>query len=142
MFGTKIASRVIQAELLTLPEVIAIGTAKVVGLPVLPQGAGALPGLAFYPEFTAYTGAMGSKTSYERLRFVIKAMCEGTSTGPIDAVALAQLAHFDGLTVDVTLDGTNYQLTFSPNSEVLPTTVVDGDRFYRQLGTVYDIELT
>ncbi len=142
MFGTKVVSRVIRDHLIALPEVIAIGTTKVVGLPVLPQGAGALPGIAFYPEFSAYTGAMGSKTSYERLRFVVKAMCEGKGTDQIDAVALAQLAHFDGLTVDVVYDGTNYQLTFSPNSEVLPTTVVDEDRFYRQLGTVYDIDLT
>ncbi len=141
MFGSKIASRVIRDHLLILPEVIAIGTAKVVGLPVLPQSV-PLPGIAFYPEQMVYSGPIGGRADSITGRVVIKAMCEGTTTSAIDTVALAIYAHFADLTVDTTYEGAVYQLTFDPNSELLPTAVVDDGRFYRQLGTVFNITIT
>jgi hypothetical protein len=141
VFGSEIVSTVTYAQLVALPGVIAGFAGKVVGLPVLPQAV-ALPGIAFYPEFSAYTGAIGARTDYEQMRWAIKAMCAGTSTAPITAIANEMLEHFDDLTVDVTYNGANYQVTFSANSEVLPTTVVDGSTFYRQLGTVCNVDIT
>lgn len=147
MFGSKIVSTIIYEHLNDITVVTAVVGDRIVGLSAVPQGT-TLPALLFYPEFSAYSGPLGNRSSgagdidFEQMRFVVRIICKGTSTGPIDAAADAQLDHFDGLNLDVTVNGTNYYLTFTAQGEVPLTSLLDGGTFYRQLGTIYGVEIT
>jgi hypothetical protein len=123
----------------------ALSGVRVVGLPVLPQTqAVTLPAIAYYPEQSVYPdGTLGVATNYATGRYAIKAMCKGTSTNPIRPLSAAIKAHFetDTPTTDYEHEGENYHVTLSLNSQLLPTTVVDGSTIYRQLGSVFDFVL-
>lgn len=143
-WGSEIVATVLAAELAALPEAAGM---TIIGLPVIPPGL-PLPGLCFAPEFSSYDHPLGafkrdagSAITYEALRFVVTAQCEGFSTDPIEAVATAQRDALDGLVKDVVHDDIAYQATFVATGAVPLTTVLDGATFYRQLGTVYAVEL-
>lgn len=145
MFGSEIVSTVLYTELSALPAAASFA-GRIVGAPVLPQKI-ALPAVLFSPEFSAYSDPMGGGArqpggiTYEQLRFSVRVLCAGLSTDPVLALATAQLAHFDGAAFNTTVDSVSYQLTFMAQGEVPVTTIVDGANVYRQLGTVYTVEL-
>ncbi len=138
MFGSEIVSRFI-LEQLAIVRAAQGFTGAAHGLPILPQAV-PLPAMAFYPEYSVYEAQTG--LAYEGLRFAIKVMVAGTSTGSIRPMALAQLNHFDGRIANYTYEAVNYQISFTANGELLPTTVVDAGTFYRQLGTIYNVDIT
>jgi len=147
MFGSKIVSTIIYEHLSAVSAVTAAVGDRIIGLNIVPQGA-TLPALLYYPEFSAYSGPLGNRQggageiNVEQMRFVIRMICKGMDTTPIDVPADAQLDHFDGLNVDVNVNGTNYYVTFTAQGEVPLTSLLDGGTFYRQLGTVYGVEIT
>lgn len=139
MFASEVCSAFLYSQITALPEAAGF---SVIGLPVNPPYA-SLPGIAFYPEVVPYSGVIGARADTATPRFVIKAMCEGTSTDPIRAVAKAIQDRFENTPLnDYTYQGGTYSLTFDLNSEALPTTVVEGAQFYRQLGSVFNIFIT
>lgn len=145
MFGSEIVAGVLYHDLAALPEAAAFA-GMIFNLPVVPQNAPAAFVL-FAPEFSAYTDPLGGGArqpggiTYEQLRFSIRVICAGASTAPIAALALAQLKHFDSLITTTTANGISYQMVFMAQGEVPITTLVDGSNLYRQLGTVYTVEL-
>lgn len=147
MFGSKIVSAIIYDHLSAIPEVTAAVGDRIIGLTIVPQGV-TLPVCLSYPEFSSYDGALGNRQggageiNFEQMRFVIRLICKGMDTTPIDAAADAQLDHFDGLSVDVNVNGTMYYVTFTAQGEIPLTSLLDGGTFYRQLGTVYGVEIT
>ncbi len=147
MFGSKIVSTIMYEHLNGLTAVTAAVGDRIVGVSAVPQGT-TLPALLFFPEFSSYDSPIGNRQggageiNFEQMRFVVRIICKGTSTGPIDAAADAQLDHFDGLNVDVTVNGTSYYVTFTAQGEVPLTSLLDGGTFYRQLGTTYGVEIT
>lgn len=146
MFGSEIVSTALYTELMSVPEVAAAIGTRLQGGMVLSQGT-ALPAALFYPEFSSYAGPLGTRESgfgainYESMRYAVRLMCQGASTDPIVVAAKAQLDHLDGLSVDAVVDGVNHYITFTANGEVLPTDISDGATPYRQLGTIYLVEI-
>lgn len=147
MFGSKIVSAIIYDHLSAITEVTAAVGDRIIGLNIVPQGA-TPPVSLYYPEFSAYSGPLGNRQggagdiNFEQMRFVIRLICKGMDTTPIDAAADAQLDHFDGLNVDVNVNGTMYYVTFTAQGEIPLTSLLDGGTFYRQLGTTYGVEIT
>ena len=144
MFGTEIVSTVIYQQLTGLPEASSYA-GKIIGASVIPQNM-TLPAVTFAPQFSSYDSPIGAHQpggiTYEQLRFAITVMCAGLSTDPIVALAQAQLDHFDGSSFPITYGGKNYAVTFLAQGEVPLTTVADGANVYRQLGTVYTVDVT
>ena len=143
MFGSEYASEILFRELTTLLPDYA---GKIVGMAIAPESM-TLPGCMFYPEQSMYSGpafnrSAGDSLNYEGVRFAVRFACLGTSTNPIKAAALAQLNHLDGATFDEQYDGRWYAFSFIANGEYLPTTAIRNDVLYRQLGTVYNVEIT
>lgn len=147
MFGSKIVSAIIYDHLSAITVVTAAVGDRIIGLNIVPQGV-APPVSLYYPEFSSYDGALGNRQggagdiNFEQMRFVIRLICKGMDTTPIDAAADAQLDHFDGLSVDMNVNGTMYYVTFTAQGEVPLTSLLDGGTFYRQLGTTYGVEIT
>jgi len=147
MFGSKIVSTILYEHLSAITAVTDAMGDRIIGLNAVPQGT-TLPAVIFYPEFSAYSGPMGNRVggagdiNFEQMRFVIRLICKGMDTTPIDAAADAQLDHFDGLNVDVNVNGIMYYVTFTAQGEIPLTSLLDGGTFYRQLGTVYGVEIT
>jgi len=146
MFGSEIVSTLIYQELTALPEAASFA-GKIVGAAVIPQG-DRLPAVTFSPQFSSYDAPLGGGAhqpggiTFEELRFAITVMCAGLSTDPIIALAQAQLDHFDGASFPITYGGRAYFVTFLAQGEVPLTTVADGANVYRQLGTVYTVDVT
>lgn len=139
---TEVLDAFFWSELSSIP---ALTGWRVVGLPVLPQTQSiSLPAIAYYPEQSVYPeGTIGVATNYATGRYAIKAMCKGTSTNPIRHVAEAIQSHFnvDRPVTDYEFEDEQYNITLTLNSQVVPTTVVDGSAIYRQLGDVFDFVL-
>lgn len=115
------------------------------GLTFVPQDE-PLPALLFHYQSTGYpTGSVNTNAAdeinIEELEYVVKFQCEGTSTTPIEAAALEQLRLLAGLLADVEYDGRSYQISFSAIGEAPLPTLQENQNVYRQLGTVYSVEV-
>lgn len=136
-FGSELVAGIVVAELSGIEDVTDAVGARMFGTTMVPQGQ-ALPALLTYAENSAYSGPIGAEKAIEQLRIVVRLLCQGTSTAPILAAALAQEEALNGL--DVEQDGA--YVTFRAVGAVPLTTLQDGGIVYRQLGTVYSVEIT
>ncbi len=134
MFGTEIVAEAVRLNLTALPSFAAI---PVQNLNVVPPGM-PLPTCLFHFERAVYSGPISGMSDSETFRVVVRLICEGASSDPILVAAEAQLTSLDGARIDH--EGS--YLTFGANSEWPLTTVYEGGVFYRQLGTIYDVDLT
>lgn len=142
LFGTEVVSALLYRELSALPAVTAAVGTRIHGLMVAPTTY-RVPFLLFHPEQSSYpTEPIGSgEISSETMRFAVRLICGGESTGPIRAAAIAQLDHF--LTagpIDYVWEDLPFQVTFTPLGEYPLTTLLDGADISRQLGTLYSVE--
>ena len=103
----------------------------------VPQGQ-QLPALLTYAENSVYSGPIGAEINAEQLRVVVRLICQGTSTAPIIDAWDAQIDALNGLVVQQ--DGA--YVTFTASGAVPLTTLQDGGTTFRQLGTVYNVEIT
>jgi hypothetical protein len=144
MFASIIVDQIIYQRLDDAPAVTDLVGGNIYGLPRVPQ-TGDVPALLYYMESSRYGEFPVLPTSddlnYETVRYVIKVACEGTSTVPIEEAAVEQQELFAGLTVGADYRGRHYELSFTILGEIPNTTVEDGEKIYRQLGNVYDIEV-
>ena len=137
-FGSELVAGIILAELATINDVTdAVGT-RMHGTTFVPQG-GTLPALLTYAENSVYPEpSLFNSLDFEQLRVVVRLICQGTSTTPILDAALAQREALHGFVIEQ--DG--YHVTFVASGAVPLTTLQDGGVVYRQLGTVYSVEIT
>lgn len=148
MLASRIVAPIIYAEVLGLPEVSdAIGDRLYNSL-TLPQGV-ALPAGLFYLEFAPYgTSSMGSgiagMLTAETMRWVVRFLVQDSSDDAILAATEAQLKRLHNARFDVPASGgyPSYVVNFDAQAEYPLTSFVDGGDEYRQLGTVYTVDVT
>jgi hypothetical protein len=144
MFGTLIAAKAFRAALVADATIQSDLGARVVNNRRIPADV-TLPALLFYPEDAPYSGVVGSapgdQLTAQTCRYVVRVATAGESFAPIYNAALAQLAVLNGLDVTVTDHGADYQVLVNPAAEYPLTHVAEGDREYRQLGTIYTVEI-
>jgi len=140
MLGARIVDPVIYTELSGLSAVTAAVAGRIINGPVVPQGV-ALPACNFWMEHSVYNTPeldTSAPIYQETLRYVIRFLVQGASDEPVLAAAEAALAHFHGARFDVP-GGTVW---FSAQGEYPLTAFTEGGDQYRQLGTVYTVEIT
>lgn len=117
---------------------------NIAGTMVAPPGT-TLPALLIYMTASEYGGVVDSlpaaDITSETIRLEVRAIKDGTSDSPVYPVAKAQLTALAGQTVSHIFDGDTYTLTFSALSEIPLATLVDGANLYRQLGTIYTVDV-
>lgn len=144
MFGSLIAARAIAAALKANATIAADLGGRVINNRRIPPDV-ALPALMFYVEDAPYAGVVGSapgdQLTAQVCRFVVRVVDQGESFGRIYDAAEAQLGVLNGLDTAVTDHGADYQVLVNPAAEYPLTHVAEGDREYRQLGTIYTVEI-
>ncbi len=142
-FGSEIVDKVLYTELAGLSAVTGAVGANILGRSAVVQG-DTLPAVLFYPESSTYDPPAfgGDNIGMEQLRYVVRFVCRGTSTDPIRAAALAQRQHLNGTGFNTVVDGLNYQVTFDAQGAFPMTFIVDAGNTYRQLGTIYRVDVT
>ena len=138
LYGSELVAGIVVSTLQDVDAVTdAVGN-RMYGTTFVPQGKD-VPALLTYAENSVYGGPIGAEIAIESLRVIVRLICAGTSTAPIHDAWAAQLAALNGLAVEQ--DGS--YVTFRAAGAVLPTTLpVEGGVVYRQLGTVYAVEIT
>lgn len=137
LFGSELVAEAVYGVLAGLPAVTAATGDRIVNLSV--AGDLALPAALHYMDNGDYGGPIGQAATSERVRYVVRLVCEGASTDPIRAAAEAAFAAFDG-----------FEATPAPGawlgSQVVGewplTTVLEGGVLYRQLGFYLSVDLT
>jgi len=142
-FGSEIVDKVLYAQLSGLTVVTGAVGVNILGRSAVVQG-DTLPALLFYPESSTYDPPAfgGDNIGMEQLRYVVRVICRGTSTDPIRAAALAQRLHLNGVPFNTVVDTLNYRVTFDARGAFPMTFVVDGGNSFRQLGTIYSVDVT
>lgn len=142
-FGSEIVDEVLYAELAGLSAVTGAVGASILGRSAVVQG-DTLPAVLFYSEASSYDPPAfgGDNIGMEQLRYVVRVVCRGTSTDPIRAAALAQRQHLNGTAFNTVVDGLNYQVTFDAQGAFPLTFIVTEGNTYRQLGTIYRVDVT
>ncbi len=142
-FGSEIVDQVLYTQLSGLSAVTAAVGPNILGRSAVVQG-DTLPALLFYPESSTYDPPAfgGDNIGMERMRYVVRFVCTGTSTTPIRAAALAQRQHLNGVAFNVVVDTSNYLVTFDAQGAFPMTFIVDGGNSFRQLGTIYSVDVT
>ena len=140
MFGSLIAAKAFRAALVADATIQADLGGRVVNNRRIPADV-ALPALMFYVEDAPYSGPIGDNLNQQVCRFVVRVVDRGESFGRIYAPAEAQLAALNALDTEVTERGIRYQVLVNPTAEYPLTHVAEGDREYRQLGTIYTVEI-
>lgn len=137
-----IVEQVIYQRLSTDPTIVGTVGESIHGTMAVPQGE-TLPAMVFYMENSRYDGAVNSAEdiNYEEISFIVKFMTDGTSTDPILEAALRQFELLAGLSASVEVGEHRYTLNFRAESEAPLPTVQEGQYLYRQLGTVYTVEV-
>jgi len=145
MLGSRIVAPIIVEELGSLAAVTAAIGTRLFGTTIIPLGAD-LPAGSFYQEFSQYGAPLGLQgagdLSSETMRWVIRFICEGESDEPILAATEAQLERFHGRQFLREIGGVHHYIHFSANSEIPINTLLEDTHVYRQLGTIYDVEIT
>ena len=114
---------------------------RMASIDIVPAGM-SLPALLFHPSSSVYHSAITQSVNAETLGYQVKVICEGISTNPIWDAALAQLADLNGQAFTIAVNGDNYMVTFTASGEVIPSTVYESGKYYRILGTTYDVHVT
>lgn len=147
MFGSEEVSRVVQRELLTLPEVTAILGSDPQGvrmhfLPAVPAGT-TFPCCLNYPRATQYDQAINGSGSIttEVVQFEVRFIDKSPSANQIRPAVRAQLAHLNGRRFDEVVNGQNWMFQFEAVSEIEMPHLMEGTEFYSQRGTVYDVTI-
>ena len=121
-----------------------VPTTRMTGAMVVPQGV-ALPALMFHMVYSEYGGVVDStpaqNVTSETLRFEVRIIDDGTSDSVIYPAAKAQFNALAGIQVTHTFDGASWFLAFSAVGEIPLTTLMDGANIYRQLGTIYTVDV-
>lgn len=146
MFATDAVAAVIYSVIVQVPEVGALVGDRIIGLPVLPPDV-PLPVIMFYPTFSPDNGsygdlAIGGVIATERVDWTMRVICEGRTTDPVRPVAKAILDALHHHSADIVLDGESRQVSISATGELTQTTVIEGDRYFRQLGNFYRSNVT
>ncbi len=142
-FGSEIVDKVLYAQLSGLSVVTGAVGANILGRSAVVQG-DTLPAVLFYSEASSYDPPAfgGDNIGMEQLRYVVRVVCRGTSTDPIRAAALAQRQHINGTAFDTVVDGLNYQVTFAAQGAFPLTFIVTEGNTFRQLGSIYRVDVT
>ena len=145
MFASVVVSDYVYDTLSALSAVTSVvPAARMTGAMVVPPGT-ALPALMFHMTASEYGGVMNTQAAAhldsETIRLEVRAIDDGTSDAGIYPVALAQFNALSGVTATHTFDGGDYTLAFLPLGEIPLTTLVDGSNLYRQLGTIYQVDV-
>jgi hypothetical protein len=80
-------------------------------------------------------------TNSETIRLEVKAITKGTSDSEIYPVAKAQFEALAGVNTMHEFDGESWSLAFVAVGEVPLGTLVDEANIYRQLGTIYSVDV-
>lgn len=142
MFGSMFASKAIAGALAADPTIQAELGGRVVNGRRIP-GDVPLPALMFYLEEGLYGGPVDAEgtLSVETCRYVVRVAVDGESHAPVLAAARAQLAALNGHKQTVTIDGATAHVEIYATAEYPVTSLVDEDVEYRQLGTIYTVEV-
>lgn len=144
VFGTLIAAKALTAALTSDATIQGDLGGRVVNNRRIPADL-ALPALMFYVEDAPYSGVVGSapgdQLTAQVCRLVVRVADAGESFATIYPAAEAQLAALNGLDVEIEERGVTYQVLVNPTAEYPLTHVAEGDREYRQLGTIYTVEI-
>lgn len=145
MFGSIVAEEVIYQRLSSDPTITGTVGESVWALMSVPQGE-PIPALLFYRTNSSYGGYASAVESddinYEEMLYEVHVVCEGTSTVPIEDAAERQMDLLSGFEAQVQYRGRNYQLLFTAEGETMLGSVQEGPQFYRDLGTVYRVEIS
>lgn len=146
MFATEIVAAAVVAELGGLAAVTDTVGDRLLNSTYVPLDE-ALPALLTYAEDAPYTGGpIGSRVAgpiaTQDVRQIVRIVCEGRSTDPIHEAAEAQLEHLDGRRIRHHARGRGYLLIFTALGEVPLNTLAEDNVDYRQLGTIYSVEVT
>lgn len=145
MFASVAVSNYLYATLGAISGVTSvIPVTRMTGAMVVPPGV-ALPALMFHMTASEYGGplttAANAHIESETIRLEVRAIDDGTSDRDIYPVAKAQLDALAGTTANHTFDGDDWSLSFIAVGEIPLTTLVDGANLYRQLGTIYQVDV-
>lgn len=136
IFASELVAEEIVAVLAGVPEVSAAVT-DLFNLMIVPQSA-VLPVALTYMENGIYSGPQGYEETFERMRYVLRFVCEGGSTDPIKPAAEAAFLALRGRRAD--RDGAN--LAFQVAAEWPLGTRFEGGVLYRELGFFLDVHVT
>lgn len=125
------------------PVTAAVG-GSIANLMVVPEGM-ALPAAIHYAETGDYTGPVHGDIDAEQIRYLVRFICQGQSSDPIRAAALAMVRALNdtqasGSVADT--DGRSWFVSLTAVGEWPITTTVDNGVFYRQLGTYFQVDVT
>ena len=145
MFGSVVVSDYVYETLAATSGVTNIIPAtQFSGAMVAAQGM-ALPVAIFHMTYSEYGGVLDStpaaNVNSETVRLEVRFIDAGTSDSVIYPAAAASFAALAGVNVSHVFDGTTYTLTFAAIGEVPLGTLMDGAQIYRQLGTVYSVDV-
>lgn len=114
------------------------------GAMVAAQGM-ALPVVIFHMVASQYGGVIDStpaaNVNSETIRLEVRVIDDGTSDSTIYPVAKAAFGALCGVEASHSFDSATWSLTFSAVGEIPLTTLVDGTNIYRQLGTIYTVDV-
>ena len=145
MFGSAVVSDYVYDTLGAIGGITTvIPTTRMTGAMVVPPGT-ALPALMFHMVASEYGGplttAANAHIESETIRLEVRAIDKGVSIATIYPVAKAQLDALAGTTAQHDYDGQTWSLSFIAVGEIPLGTLVDGSNLYRQLGTIYQVDV-
>jgi hypothetical protein len=145
VIGSLIVERVLARELKGSAEIAADVGTSIHATPAVPPGQ-PTPALMFYMASTSSYDGPGfleaDDIAIETLVFHVVAVCRGTSHAPIRGAVQAQRSILAGHAFTIEDEGHTYTVTFNARGETPLQTRIEGDTFYRALGTVYEVEVT
>jgi hypothetical protein len=143
MFASVVAARILASVLTGVPEVIALTGARLLYDMVVPADI-ALPAGLFYFENPQYTTPIGNGAlpTGQTLRGVVRMIDDGESFLPLEDAAYAQFEALHGKRFDLEHRGHMWLVTVDAMQEYPLPTVTVRDQPYRQLGTIYSVNVT
>lgn len=146
IFGSRLAFKFVQTTLYTIPAITAACGNNIFPLAAIPPASqgGAFPALLHYAEMGMYVGAIGENPGAERLRYVVRLVCEGWDDTPIVAAANAMQDALDGMSGMVEGALVSIYLPQAPEPGEWPRThFIDQDNnSYRELGNIFFVDVT
>lgn len=145
MFGSVVVADYIYKALGAITGITSvIPKPQMVGTMVVPQGV-PLPAILFHMTYSEHGGPINTfasaHTNSETLRVEVRVLAESTSDSVIYPIAKAQFTRLAGVNETHTFDGATWNVSFIAVSEIPLTTLMDGSTIYRQLGTIYSVDV-